>query len=635
MGSPKMNIQLLTDTAKRMVGDGKGLLAIDESISTCDKRFAEYSIAQNEEARRAYRELIITTPGIEKYISGFILYDETIHQKTKAGIPFIKVITDRGIIPGIKVDIGAKDLAGHVGETITEGLDGLRERLTKYFETGARFAKWRAVVHLSDNLPSEGCVKANAEALARYAALCQEVGLVPIVEPEVLMEGDHPLARCLEVTERVLRSVFNELYLQRVQLEAMILKPNMVLPGLKCSHQESIDEVADATVKCLLRVVPAAVSGIAFLSGGQSCELASSRLNTMNLRFNSRMPWPLSFSFGRAIQQPALELWQGKESNVLAAQNALYHRAKCNGAARDGVYSAVMETDSNSSFPVVVPVNIATAKMSLVPSLKDIDSHRKFIVGNWKMYTNTSEARHLTQGIVDGLGDEERVSVAVCPPFPYLALVGEILKGSPIALGAQNLFPEKQGAFTGEVSPTMLLDLGCKYVILGHSERRNLFGESDSFINQKVRFALSVGLEVILCIGETLAQRDAGETESILASQLTSGLAGIRKELVDKVSVAYEPIWAIGIHGHQATPAQAKIAHATIRRHFGEIFNQKPAEALIIQYGGSVKPANAASLLSQEGVDGALVGGASLNAKQFLSIIQCAIDELSGEKVSA
>ena len=234
-------------------------------------------------------------------------------------------------------------MAGHPGEKITEGLDGLRDRLAEYAQMGARFAKWRAVIVIGEGLPSRGCIEANAQALARYAALCQEAGLVPVVEPEVLMDGEHTLERCYEVTEEVLRTVFNQLYTQRVMLEGMILKPNMVLPGLACPKQETVDEVADATVRCLLRAVPAAVPGIAFLSGGQAAELASARLNTMNIRFKSRLPWALAFSFARAIQQPALEIWQGEEANVPAAQQALYHRASCNQAARRGEYTDVME----------------------------------------------------------------------------------------------------------------------------------------------------------------------------------------------------------------------------------------------------------------------------------------------------
>ena len=363
-----MNTQELIDTVKALVAGDKGLPAMDESNPTCNKRFAALGIPQTEEARRAYREMIVTTPHLGECISGAILYDETIRQRKKDGTPFVKVITDAGIIPGIKVDAGAKTMAGHPGEKITEGLDGLRDRLAEYSQMGARFAKWRAVIAVDDGIPSRGCIEANAHALARYAALCQEAGLVPVVEPEVLMDGDHTLERCREVTEEVLRTVFNHLYTQRIMLEGMILKPNMVLPGLTCSPQEEVeevaigeqqfqvrltdrqqdevedvDEVADATVKCLLRVVPAAVPGIAFLSGGQSGELASARLNAMNVRFKSRLPWALAFSFARAIQQPALEIWQGKGANVLAAQQALLHRAKCNRAARRGEYSAAME----------------------------------------------------------------------------------------------------------------------------------------------------------------------------------------------------------------------------------------------------------------------------------------------------
>jgi len=338
-----MNTQILTDTAKAMVADDKGLLAMDESHPTCNKRFAKLGIPQTEECRRAYRELLITTPSLGESISGVILFDETIRQQKKDGTPFIKVITDAGIIPGIKVDTGAKELAGFVGEKITEGLDGLRDRLKEYFQMGARFAKWRAVIIIGDGLPSRGCLEANAHALARYAALSQETGLVPVVEPEVLMDGDHSLERCREVTEEVLRTVFNQLNSQRVLLEGMILKPNMVLPGLTCSTQASVDKVADITVKSLWRSVPAAVPGIAFLSGGQSAELASARLNLMNHRFKTQLPWALAFSFARAIQQPALDIWQGKEANVKAAQQALLHRARCNRAARRGEYTAAME----------------------------------------------------------------------------------------------------------------------------------------------------------------------------------------------------------------------------------------------------------------------------------------------------
>jgi fructose-bisphosphate aldolase class I len=341
-----MNAQKLIDTAQSLVAHDKGLLAMDESNGTCNKRFAKLGIPQNVETRRAYRELIVTTPGLGDCISGAILYDETIRQSTKEGTPFLKIIRDAGIIPGIKVDTGAKEMAAHPGEKITEGLDGLRERLAEYFQMGARFAKWRAVIAIGPGIPSVSCIESNAQALARYAALCQEGGLVPVVEPEVLMDGDHALERCRELTEQVLRAVFNQLYAQRVTFEGMILKANMVLPGLACPIQESVKEVAAATVKCLLHVVPAAVPGVAFLSGGQSCELASARLNAMNARASARVPWALAFSFARAIQQPALEIWKGDPANVVAAQKALYHRAQCNQAARRGEYSAALEETS-------------------------------------------------------------------------------------------------------------------------------------------------------------------------------------------------------------------------------------------------------------------------------------------------
>jgi len=340
-----MNAQELVDTARALVAGDKGLLAMDESNSTCNKRFAKLAIPQTEEARRAYRELIVTTPGLGECISGAILYDETIRQRRKDGTPFIEVLADARIIPGIKVDTGAKEMAGNPGEKITEGLDGLRDRLAEYSQMGARFAKWRAVIALDDRLPSRGCIEANAHALARYAALCQEAGLVPVVEPEVLMEGKHTLQRCREVTEEVLRTVFNQLYTQRVTLEAMILKPNMVLPGSTYPEPATVEEVADATVTCLLRAVPAAVPGVAFLSGGQPGTVASARLNAMNVRFKSRIPWALAFSFARAIQQPALEIWHGQEAHVSAAQQALYLRARCDRAARRGEYTAAMETD--------------------------------------------------------------------------------------------------------------------------------------------------------------------------------------------------------------------------------------------------------------------------------------------------
>ena len=340
-------IRKLIDTAQAMVAGDKGLLAMDESTPTCDKRFAKLRIPLTVEARRAWRELIVTTPGLGESISGAILFDETIRQQKQDGTSFVKAIADAGIIPGIKVDAGAKDMAGHPGEKVTEGLDGLRGRLAEYVQLGARFAKWRAVIAVGQGIPGRASIEANAHALARYAALCQEAGLVPIVEPEVLMDGDHTLERCGEVTEEVQRTVFSQLSTQGVMLEGMILKPNMVLPGSACPTQESVDAVAEATVRCLLRAVPAAVPGIAFLSGGQSAELASARLNAMNVRFQSRLPWALAFSFARAIQQPAMEIWRGEETRVPAAQQALYHRAMCNRAARRGEYNAAMERGAN------------------------------------------------------------------------------------------------------------------------------------------------------------------------------------------------------------------------------------------------------------------------------------------------
>ncbi len=314
-----MNMQTLEATAKMMVADGKGLLAIDESTGTCNKRFAKWGIPQTAEAHRKYRELIVNTRGLNESISGAILYDETIRQTKDDGTPFAQALAAGGIIPGVKVDLGAKEMAAFPGEQVTEGLDGLRARLTEYREMGARFAKWRAVFAIGEGTPTPGCIEANAHALARYAGLCQEAGLVPVVEPEVLMQGDHTLDACSEVTEAVLRTVFQVLCSQRVKLEGMILKPNMVLPGLTCSKQDTVDEVADATIACLLRCVPAAIPGVVFLSGGQSGELASARLNAMNFRYKLRLPWELSFSFGRAIQEPALEIWHGEEANVIPA----------------------------------------------------------------------------------------------------------------------------------------------------------------------------------------------------------------------------------------------------------------------------------------------------------------------------
>jgi fructose-bisphosphate aldolase class I len=338
-----MNKAELINIAKALMAGNKGLLAMDESNETCNKRFAKIGIPQTEESRRDWRELIVTTPGLGKYISGAILYDETIHQKRRAGTLIVKTIIDAGIIPGIKVDTGANDMAGFPGEKVIEGLDGLRDRLREYVEMGARFAKWRAVIVIGEGIPTRGCIEANATALARYAALSQEAGLVPIVEPEVLMKGTHNLENCFEITEDVLRTVFNQLYLHRILLEGMILKPNMVMAGLNSNGKSTVHEVADATIKCLLQSVPPAVAGVAFLSGGQTGELATAHLNAMHVQFKSKLPWPVTFSFARAIQQPAMDIWQGNEANIKAAQHALYHRAKFNYAAVAGKYSQAME----------------------------------------------------------------------------------------------------------------------------------------------------------------------------------------------------------------------------------------------------------------------------------------------------
>jgi fructose-bisphosphate aldolase class I len=343
-----LNADALCATARALVCGGRGLLAIDESTGTCNERLAEAGIPQTPEARRAYRDMIITTPELGDSISGVILYDETIRQSTTNGTPFIRVLTDAGIIPGIKVDIGSQPLALHPQERITEGLDGLRGRLEEYATMGARFAKWRAVLVVSDELPSEGCTDANAHALARYAALCQEAGLVPIVEPEVLMTGDHTIERSRRVTELVLERVFAQITMQDVMLEAMILKPSMVLPGSTCPTQATTDQVAEATIRTLRRVVPAAIPGIAFLSGGQSAELASARLNAMHGRVAASIgavPWALTFSFGRALQRPAIDIWGGRETQRTPAQRALLHRAQCNRAAVSGEYTAAMELE--------------------------------------------------------------------------------------------------------------------------------------------------------------------------------------------------------------------------------------------------------------------------------------------------
>lgn len=338
-----MHTKLLKNTIEQLFANGKGILAMDESTPTIDKRFSANGIPQTVEMRRKYRELIATTAGLNESIGGAILYDETIRQQTKNGEPIASVLMNAGIIPGIKVDMGAKALAGFPNEKITEGLDGLRERLVDYRNMGARFAKWRAVITIGDGIPTKTCIDANAHALARYAALCQEAGLVPIVEPEVLMDGNHSLHRCYEVTEHALKALFEALYYFRVDLQGIILKPNMVLPGKECSDKNSIDEVAAATVKCFLSAVPAAVPAIAFLSGGQSPQQASQHLNAINKDYKDRLPWIVAFSFARAIQQPCLEAWKGKDANVEIAQKLLYHRAKLSAAARRGEYKSSME----------------------------------------------------------------------------------------------------------------------------------------------------------------------------------------------------------------------------------------------------------------------------------------------------
>src|SRR6476619_4375460 len=338
-----MDIQQLESTAKALVAEGKGILAADESTGTIKKRFDSISLESTEEARRDYRELLFTTEGAEEFISGVILFDETIRQSAHDGTPFPKLLESKGIIPGIKVDKGAKPLALAEGETITEGLDGLRERLAQYRELGARFAKWRATYSIGEGLPSEYCVWTNAHALARYAALCQEAGLVPIVEPEVLQDGTHTIEQSKKATGRVLQALYTELHDQRVDYRGTLLKPNMVLSGYEASDRAGVDEVADVTLECFYKHVPASVPGIVFLSGGQTDEDATAHLNAMNAR--GPHPWQLSFSYGRALQAPALKAWGGKPENVEAAQRAYYHRAKLNSAARTGMYAPAMEPE--------------------------------------------------------------------------------------------------------------------------------------------------------------------------------------------------------------------------------------------------------------------------------------------------
>lgn len=338
-----MNKNILKDTIQQLFANNKGLLAMDESIETCNKRFAAADIPQTVEMRRKYRELIVTTPSLHESIGGAILFDETIRQKTKDGIPMAAVLVNSGIIPGIKVDMHAKPMAGFPNEKITEGLDGLRERLDEYQKLGARVAKWRAVITIGDAIPTTQCIEANAYALARYAGLCQEADIVPIVEPEVLMNGSHPIQKCFEVTEQVQKILFYKLYKYRINLEGMILKPNMVIQGLDSNEKNSTDEVANATAHCLLASVPANVPVIAFLSGGQSPQVATAHLNAINKNFKNRLPWIVSFSFARAIQQPAIEAWKGEDRNTKKAQQILYKRAKLDAMARRGEYNKDME----------------------------------------------------------------------------------------------------------------------------------------------------------------------------------------------------------------------------------------------------------------------------------------------------
>ncbi len=330
-----MSIEQLAETAQAMVAPGKGIIAIDESTTTIAKRFAGVGVENTEEHRRAYREMLLTTPKLGDYISGAILFDETLRQSTKAGVPFAKVMQDNGIIPGIKVDKGTQPLAGFPGEVVTEGLDGLRGRLEEYYKLGARFAKWRAVINIGEDIPSGTCIEANSHALARYAALCQEQGLVPMVEPEVLMDGSHDIQTCYEVTEVVLRSLFDALYNHNVMLEGTILKASMIVPGKDSGEQASVDEVAESTIMCLKTAVPAILPGIVFLSGGQSDEDATAHLDAMN-RMGPN-PWPLSFSYGRAMQSAALKIWsQDMVNNIAKAQETVFARARDNGLAALG-----------------------------------------------------------------------------------------------------------------------------------------------------------------------------------------------------------------------------------------------------------------------------------------------------------
>ena len=331
----------LNQIARAMVAPGRGILAADESTGTIERRFTSINVENTEENRRAYRDLLFTTKGIGDWISGVILFDETLRQKSADGMSFVDLLNKNGVLPGIKVDAGAKPLPFCPGETVTEGLDNLPKRCAEYVKLGAKFAKWRAVIDIGADIPSTTSIAANAHALARYAAICQEAGLVPLVEPEVLMDGDHTIERCEQVTEWTLNAVFDALYINRVSLEGAVLKPSMVISGKKCVRQAGVQEVAERTVCILKRTVPAAIAGIAFLSGGQSDEVATAHLDAMNKLGNN--PWPLSYSYGRALQQPTLKAWRGQAANVPAAQAALAHRGRMNSLASQGKYSAALE----------------------------------------------------------------------------------------------------------------------------------------------------------------------------------------------------------------------------------------------------------------------------------------------------
>jgi fructose-bisphosphate aldolase class I len=338
-----MSKEQLIATAAAMVAKGKGILAADESTQTLQSRFDDIGLEATTESRRTYRDLLFTTPGLEEFISGVILYDETLRSNSLGDVPFPDLIAESGMIPGAKVDAGLIDLAGFPGEQITEGMDGLRARVETYRDLGARFAKWRAVIAVGECIPSGTCINANAHALARYAAICQEAGVVPIVEPEVLMDGDHTIEQCEEATQITLDAVFSELLAHRILLEGIVVKPSMVLSGTSCQVQAGVEEVAEATMRCFRRTIPAAVPGVAFLSGGQSPALSTAHLNAMNAM--GEHPWEVSFSYGRALQDPARAAWRGEEANRASAQSVFHHRARCNGAARFGTYTVAMESE--------------------------------------------------------------------------------------------------------------------------------------------------------------------------------------------------------------------------------------------------------------------------------------------------